>query len=282
MSFPSEFNRVTFGLPVETFRVDAYIALEERLAALQQGRAVAAEVGEYAVANPIHDGMLGPQVVQLGPGVFFSAGLSGGFNGGGHALGAGAQGVQVVVGLHFARQLLEALLQVARCGEGNDLLGVVRRPLAQGVHLVKLGERGLGVVVVAVEQGGGLVNLRGAADGRWGLVATEQAEQVVALVVVFLRSGCIQLGFDLFGAHALGHEVGDFLHLFVGVKHVEEGRGVAQVQGGLLVFCGQDLEDAQVALDFVGGGLGEKVDDLRLVLLAIAVHPAIALLEHHE
>ena len=31
MSFPSEFNRVTFGLPVETFRVDAYIALEERL-----------------------------------------------------------------------------------------------------------------------------------------------------------------------------------------------------------------------------------------------------------
>lgn len=31
MTIPSEFNRVTFGLPVETFRVDAYIALEERL-----------------------------------------------------------------------------------------------------------------------------------------------------------------------------------------------------------------------------------------------------------
>jgi hypothetical protein len=31
MSTPLEFNRVTFGLPVETFRVDAYIALEERL-----------------------------------------------------------------------------------------------------------------------------------------------------------------------------------------------------------------------------------------------------------
>lgn len=31
MSFPIEFNRVSFGLPVETFRVDAYIALEERL-----------------------------------------------------------------------------------------------------------------------------------------------------------------------------------------------------------------------------------------------------------
>lgn len=31
MSIPSVFNRVTFGLPVETFRVEAYIALDERL-----------------------------------------------------------------------------------------------------------------------------------------------------------------------------------------------------------------------------------------------------------
>lgn len=31
MNTQIEFNRVTFGLPVETFRVDAYIALEERL-----------------------------------------------------------------------------------------------------------------------------------------------------------------------------------------------------------------------------------------------------------
>ena len=31
MDIPSEFNRVTFGLPVETFRVQAHIALEERL-----------------------------------------------------------------------------------------------------------------------------------------------------------------------------------------------------------------------------------------------------------
>lgn len=31
MNIPSEFNRVTFGLPVETFRVQAHIALEERL-----------------------------------------------------------------------------------------------------------------------------------------------------------------------------------------------------------------------------------------------------------
>ncbi|WP_147694667.1 hypothetical protein [Vogesella mureinivorans] len=31
MTIPSEFNRVTFGLPIETFRVEAYIALDERL-----------------------------------------------------------------------------------------------------------------------------------------------------------------------------------------------------------------------------------------------------------
>jgi len=31
MNIPSDFNRVTFGLPVETFRVEAYIALDERL-----------------------------------------------------------------------------------------------------------------------------------------------------------------------------------------------------------------------------------------------------------
>lgn len=31
MNIPSEFNRVTFGLPIETFRVEAYIALDERL-----------------------------------------------------------------------------------------------------------------------------------------------------------------------------------------------------------------------------------------------------------
>lgn len=31
MNIPSEFNRVTFGLPIETFRVEANIALDERL-----------------------------------------------------------------------------------------------------------------------------------------------------------------------------------------------------------------------------------------------------------
>jgi hypothetical protein len=39
----------------------------------------------------------------------------------------------VVVGLHLARQLAQALLQVARGGQAMMLLGVVRCPLAQGL-----------------------------------------------------------------------------------------------------------------------------------------------------
>lgn len=31
MTIPAEFNRITFGLPIETFRIEAYIALDERL-----------------------------------------------------------------------------------------------------------------------------------------------------------------------------------------------------------------------------------------------------------
>lgn len=31
MNSTTEFNRVTFGLPVETFRISAHIALDERL-----------------------------------------------------------------------------------------------------------------------------------------------------------------------------------------------------------------------------------------------------------
>jgi len=36
MTIPSEFNRITFGLPIETFRVEAYIALDERLPVVKE------------------------------------------------------------------------------------------------------------------------------------------------------------------------------------------------------------------------------------------------------
>ena len=62
----------------------------------------------------------------------------------------------VVLRLCFARQLTQALLQVARRGDCDDSLGVRGRPLAKGLPLIELGERGLGVMEVTVEQRGGL------------------------------------------------------------------------------------------------------------------------------
>jgi hypothetical protein len=126
---------------------------------------VATEVGQHAVAQPFDDGVLRPEVVQLGPGVLLGAGLAGGFDGVGHALGVGAQSVVVVVGLGFARQLAQAVLQVERRGERDDALGILSGPLAQGLALVEQGQRGLGVVEVAVEERGGLGDVVEAAAG---------------------------------------------------------------------------------------------------------------------
>jgi hypothetical protein len=50
---------------------------ELKVHALQQRRAVTPEVCEHAVAQPFDDGVLRPQVVQLGPGLFLGAGLAG-------------------------------------------------------------------------------------------------------------------------------------------------------------------------------------------------------------
>ena len=43
----------------------------------------------------------------------------------------------------------------------------------------------------------------------------------------------------------------------------------------------QNFQNAQVAANFLVYGFGEQINDVRLVLLAIAVHTAIALLEGH-
>ena len=264
-----------------------------QLRALQQRRPVTAEVREHAVAQPVHDGMLGPQVVQLRPGVFFGTGLAGGFDGGGHAVGVGAQRVEVVVGLHLTRELTQALLQITRRSQRDDAVGIMCHPLAQRLALVQLSQRGLGVVEITAEQRRGFVNLRGAADWRrlWGGrgVARRAAEQlhqeigfVVAGVVDDARGGLVQSGFNLFGAQAVGHETGDLLSFLVGVVDVQEGRWVTQVEVGLLVLLLQDFKNAHVALDALVHRLGEEVDDVRLVLLPITVDPPIALLEHHQ
>ncbi len=61
----------------------------------------------------------------------------------------------------------------------------------------------------------------------------------------------------------------------------ERGR-VADVLHGLLVLLDEELEDARVALDLLARAVGHEVDDLRRLLLPVAVDPAVALLEHHE
>ena len=198
-----------------------------QLWALQQRRPVTTEVREHAVAQPIHDGMLGPQVVQLRPRVFFCASLAGGFDGGGHAVGVGAQRVEVVVGLHLTRQLTQALLQITRRSQRDDAVGIVCHPLAQRLTLVQLGQRGLGVLEVAAEQRRGFVDLRGAADWRrlrgcCGVArcATKQLHQEVGFVVAGARGGLVQISFNLLGAQAVGHETGDLLSFLVGVVDV--------------------------------------------------------------
>ena len=92
----------------------------------------------------------------------------------------------------------------------------------------------------------------------------------------------VELGLYLLGRSALGHVVADFFDFFFRVVHIQEGRWVTQVEVGLLVFALQNFQNAQVAANFLVHGFGEQVNDVRLVLLAIAVHTAIALLEGHQ
>ena len=56
---------------------DKGLLVGRQLEALQQRRLVSAKMGEHPVAQPIHDGVLRPQAMQLWPSLFFSSGLTG-------------------------------------------------------------------------------------------------------------------------------------------------------------------------------------------------------------
>ncbi len=92
----------------------------------------------------------------------------------------------------------------------------------------------------------------------------------------------VQRGRHLRWRHAIGHKLADFLHFFVRVVDVEKSRRVTQVQGGLLVLLFQDLQDAQVAADFLHLRGGEQIEDLRFLRLAIAIDAPVALLKDHQ
>ena len=56
----------------------------------------------------------------------------------------------------------------------------------------------------------------------------------------------------------------------------------ASLLTSLLVLLLEDFENPQVATDLLDVGLREQIDRLRLGLLPIAIHPPVALLEHHQ
>jgi hypothetical protein len=148
-------------------------------------------------------------------------------------------------------------------------------------------------VVLAVEERGGLVDVVQTVAGRLGrgigrcIAPAEQFQQVIRFIRAFvgiaaLALGCgrmVQRGLYLLRRHAAGHVVADLLDFLVGVIDVQEGGRVAQVEVGLFVLLLQDFEDAQVAANLLGHRLGEQVDDVRPMLLAVTVHTSIPLLE---
>ena len=70
--------------------------------------------------------------------------------------------------------------------------------------------------------------------------------------------------------------------LLVDVVHVHEHGRIADVPVCLLVLLHQDFEDARVAPNRRIGALGHQVDDPRRGGLAVAIHPAVSLLEDHQ
>jgi hypothetical protein len=113
---------------------------------------MARKVVKHPVAKPLQHRMLGPEVMQLGPGVVFGLGLAGGLNRRGHARRVGTQRIMVVVGLSFTRQLAQTVLQVCGSGDSDDLLGIMGGPLTKRLWQVDLLQRKVCVLVVALEQ----------------------------------------------------------------------------------------------------------------------------------
>ena len=203
---------------------------------MHQRRSVAPEMGDDSITQPFHDWVLRPQIVQLRPGIFVGSGLPSGFDLLGDARRVGAERVVVVVGLHLARQLPQAVLQVAGCGDGYDLIRIAGPPLAQRLPLVQLGERCFCVVKIILEQRGWGFDVVEAAVGRrrlggglLGGAAAEELHQEVAFVVFQVGGRQIHGRLDLLWRQAVGHEEADFLGFLVRVVDVEEGGRVAEV-----------------------------------------------------
>lgn len=91
-----------------------------------------------------------------------------------------------------------------------------------------------------------------------------------------------QLLGESFGGGVAFDGLGYFQGFGVFVVQAHEGRGVTNVLRGLFVLFDEDFQVAQIATDTLVTGLGVEVADLGCLRLAIAIHTAVALLEHHQ
>src|SRR5690554_4811825 len=181
----------------------------------------------------------------------------------------------------FRRQEAEAVVQVIRRRKREGLLVVVGGKMHLPALAVDGFKRLAGKFVVAGEQAVAFygVLLRFFLGFRLrGLGVQEQGQQVVPFVAV------VSLVFVIkgFGIGAFGHGFHGEGFLGFGIMHFHEGGRVADVFVGLLVFLFEDFQYALVAAHFGVVALVNQVGDDRRLFLAVAVYPAVALLEHHE
>ena len=213
----------------------------------------------------------------------------------GHALPAGSQDEAAAVREYLWREITVPGCQIIRRVKGERFgIGVDpeaeadrfggRAVFAVGVTLSGLEsmQGRLAVIELASEQG---------AWGRWrsgrrglGLFAVRlQKHREQAFAFARLRGQvAIKAAFEVGGGFSARDGSSGELLLLVDVMHVHEDRRVADVLVGLFVLFHQHFEDAGVAPDRWIGALGQQVDDYGRGGLAVAVHPAVALLEDHQ
>ena len=245
---------------------------------------MAGHLGEELLLQPLDGGVLGPEVVQLGPGVLILAAATDLL---GEALLVGGEHQAAVLRADLRGQEAEAVVEVVRRRQGKG------GPLGVGaeLHLAPLAVERLqglaGELEVAGEEAvalhGGrvalpfVVPIRLAGRAR-RLGVEKERQQVVALVAVV---GLV-LGVEGGGIGALGHGLHGQGLLGLRVVHLHEGGRVADVPVGLLVLLLEDLEDALVAAHLRVVAAVDQVGDDGRFALAVAVHPAVALLEDHQ
>ena len=239
---------------------------------------------DHPIAEPLAHRVQLPEQVPLRPGVAALARpleLA-------HQKGAVGGQLELELALgqvgQLRRQQIKAAEQVRR---GCQLDAAGLRVLPDRVDLrVVIGQllegldRELEIVGVEGARGGGRhLGLLGVAGELVRGQAGEEVEAVVVVVVVVSVARHRQVGDDLLGALARGDPLDDVGLLGLGVLEAEQRADIAEVLVGLVLLLDQALQHPQIAAELIVGGDREEVVDLRLAGLAVAVDPAVALLQ---